>query len=116
MGRFFSEIFQDVDGGFSMKRVIAFAFLVTIVAIVIYVSHFGIAVPARVAAGAAPLPAGSVQPMAYAIPEKTLNFLQDALTKLLDGLKWIVGMILAEHAPQLVASAKGTGDTAKSTS
>ncbi len=96
--KFTSEIFQDVDGGFSMKRTLLFVFAVCFVVITVYVVHYGVAV--RVG-----------QKTVFAIPQETLSFLQGVLDKCIDAIKWLGGMILAERTPQAVAAFRGKGDT-----
>jgi hypothetical protein len=86
MGRFFSEIFQDVDGGASAKRVAFLSFVILFI-------FLTTAVYFRV------------------VPPEKLSFVQTALDKTQDLIKWLGGFILAEHAPQLAASARG-GQTA----
>lgn len=94
MKNFFKEIFQDIDGGFSMKRIVAFILLILIVAIVLYVAHYGVA---------AQLASKTIN----AIPSATLDFLRNALEKLLDGLKWIVALIATEQATKFAPGKKG---------
>lgn len=91
---FVKEIFQDIDGGFSMKRTIAIILLILIVAIVLYVAHYGIA---------AQLGTKSIT----AIPAATLDFLRNALERLLDGLKWVVALIASEQASKFAPIKNG---------
>lgn len=81
--RFFSEISQDVDGGFSAKRAV---FLVIAVALLLMV--LGV--------------------YFKAVDDRTLNFMDGAMQKFLDFEKWLGGFILAERAPQSLASFRGT--------
>lgn len=94
MRNFLKEIFQDIDGGFSMKRTIALILLVTIVAIVLYVAHYGIAVQMGTKT-------------INAIPAATLDFLRNALEHLLDGLKWVVALIATEQASKFAPAKNG---------
>lgn len=96
--KFASEIFQDVDGGFSMKRAILAIFVVMFVTITIYVVHYGVAIQHG---------AKSV----FAIPKETLDFLSGVLDKCMDGIKWLGALVLAERAPQAVAAFRGRGET-----
>jgi hypothetical protein len=74
--RFLAEIFQDVDGGYSAKRTAFFILLALFVSII-----FGI---------------GS-----KAFDKGVLEFMQGALEKIADLLKWLGGFIVAERAPSL---------------
>lgn len=94
VGRYISEVFQDLDGGFSMKRLIAFALIGTFLLVTLYVVLNGVTVHAGAKA-------------IYSIPAETLTFLQGVLDKCIEGLKWVITLITAERTPQAVAAFKG---------
>jgi len=86
------DLFQDVDGGSSMKRVVFFIsiILVAILALApLFWHHFDVKVD-----------------------QKILDYGAGALDKVIGLAKWIGAFIVAEHGPQAIASWKGT-QTAK---
>ncbi len=71
MTKFFSEIFQDIDGGYSAKRTAFFIFVALIVA--------GF-------------------PMALAVHDHaTLDYLRQGMATLADLIKWIGALIASEQ-------------------
>lgn len=74
--KFFSEIFQDVDGGYSAKRTAFFILLLAFIAIAsgVYLKAFD---------------------------QGVLTFMQGVLDKITDLIKWLGGFIVAERVPNL---------------
>lgn len=71
--KFFSEIFQDVDGGYSAKRT-AFFLLIFLFVVVILAGYF------------------------QTIPAPMTAYMQGALDKITELIKWIGGFIAGEQA------------------
>lgn len=92
--KYVSEIFQDVDGGYSMKRALLFVFAAVFVVVTIYVVHFGVAVHEG-------------QKTVFAIPQETLDFLKTVLGYCMDGIKWLGALVLGERLPQGMAALRG---------
>ena len=90
-----AELFQDTDGGTSMKRFAFFIFLLLFIGITIYVLHYGVAIQA----GAK---------MVYAIPQQTLDFLNAMAAHCIDAIKWLGALILGDKAPAAISAFKGT--------
>jgi hypothetical protein len=76
------EVFQDVDGGTSMKRVV---FLLVLIIIAVL----------------------ALGPMWWHLDDKVLEYCKDALAKVIGLETWLGGFILAERAPAAMASFKG---------
>ena len=71
--KFLTEIFQDIDGGYSAKRTAFFVFVALFVALTLLV-------------------------YCRMVPEAVLGFVQGALDKLTDLIKWMGGFIASEQA------------------
>jgi hypothetical protein len=80
--KFFSEIFQDTDGGFSSKRVAFFIMIFFFVGLSLAVVFHGVT--------------GDVA-----------GFAQGAIDKAKDIIQWLGAYILADKAPAAIAAAKG---------
>lgn len=80
--KFLSEIFQDIDGGFSMKRS-AFALFILLFIVV------GMAVIFK------------------AFDSGVLDFLKDLEGKIVDVIKWMGGFIVAERIPNVTQKSGG---------
>ncbi len=76
MGKFLTDMFQDVDGDYSSKRT-AFFFFIFLFTVMVAGIYFKVADP------------------------PTLNFLQSALDKVTSIIEWLGGFIVAERAPAL---------------
>lgn len=71
--KFFAEIFQDIDGSFSAKRTVLFVFVLLFVALTVAV-YF------------------------HQVGKDALGFIQGALDKITDLIKWMGGFVAAEQA------------------
>lgn len=92
--RFTAELFQDIDGGFSLRELLTAICAVVFFAIILYVVHYGIAVNAA-------------KGLVYSIPQQTLDFLTNAMHQIIDLIKWLAGAAVLDRAPQAVAAFKG---------
>ena len=82
-----SDMFSDTEGGTSSKRVVFFLLVITFIILIFgsvaVVWHIGIVPPAVIA------------------------FVNGCLDKIMDGIKWIGGFILADKTPAAVRAFTG---------
>lgn len=90
MRKFLSEIFQDTDGGASMKR---FAFFIFV--------FFFIALSAGV--------------VLHGLDQSVIGFANSTLEKVTDIIKWLGAYILADKTPAVVKAFSGAPSREKST-
>jgi len=94
IAKYISEIFQDVDGGYSMKRMLLFVFALTFLVVTGYVVWYGVAVHTG-------------QKTVYSIPQETLEFLKTVTSYCIDAIKWLATLVLGERVPQAAAAIRG---------
>lgn len=82
-----SDMFSDTEGGTSSKRVAFFvlviSFILLIAGTMVYAWHAG------------------------TIPQGVINFVNGCLDKIMEGIKWIGGFILADKTPAAVRAFTG---------
>lgn len=89
MRKFISEIFQDTDGGSSMKRFAFFLFVIFFIGLTLGVVFHG-------------------------LDQSVVGFANATLEKVTDIIKWLGAYILADKAPAIVKAATGTPTHEKS--